>query len=212
MLDSIFESGQASDIVAILSKYDDEAIVAINKILDKDAVAALIRDYGDDGVKVADKSGDYIVKAVKNLDDDAAESFIKTASKQDDAFFEAIAKSSDPDKAAAFVAKYTDDGAEILTKYGDDAVTAVNNCDAPHKAIQIIKNGGTQYGEQAVQAIKKSGDKAVEVLTKVPTKECAEIISKINNNIIDLINKLDVDEAKRFLETVHKQDDSLIKI
>ena len=53
MLDSIFKSGQASDIVAILSKYDDVAIVAINKILDKDAVAALIRDCGDDGVKVA---------------------------------------------------------------------------------------------------------------------------------------------------------------
>jgi len=50
LLDSIFKSGQASDIVAILSKYDDEAIVAINKILDKDAVAALIRDCGDDGV------------------------------------------------------------------------------------------------------------------------------------------------------------------
>ena len=111
-----------------------------------------------------------------------------------------------------FVSKYTDDGAEIFTKYGDDAIAAVNACDAPYKAVQIIKNGGTQYGEQAVQAIKKSGDKAVEALTKVPTKDCAEIISKINNNVIDLINKLDVDEAKRFLETVHKQDDSLIKI
>ena len=55
LLDSIFKSGQASDIVAILSKYDDEAIVAINKILDKDAVAALIRDYGDDKHKVAVK-------------------------------------------------------------------------------------------------------------------------------------------------------------
>ncbi len=54
LLDSIFKSGQASDIVAILSKYDDEAIVAINKILDKDAVATLIRDYGDDGVKELD--------------------------------------------------------------------------------------------------------------------------------------------------------------
>ena len=87
MLDSIFKSGQASDIVAILSKYDDVEIAAINKILDKDAVAALIRDYGDDGVKVAVKGGDDLVRAVKNLDDDAAESFIKTASKQDDEFF-----------------------------------------------------------------------------------------------------------------------------
>ena len=67
MLDSIFKSGQASDIVAI------------NKILDKDAVAALIRDYGDDGVKVAVKGGDYLVKAINNLDDDAVELFVKTA-------------------------------------------------------------------------------------------------------------------------------------
>lgn len=88
LLDSIFKSGQASDIVAILSKYDDEAIVAINKILDKDAVAALIRDCGDDGVKVAVKGGDYLVKAINNLDDDAAELFVKTASKQKDSFYD----------------------------------------------------------------------------------------------------------------------------
>ena len=88
LLDSIFKSGQASDIVAILSKYDDEEIVAINKILDKDAVAALIRDCGDDGVKVAVKGGDYLVKAINNLDDDAAELFVKTASKQKDSFYD----------------------------------------------------------------------------------------------------------------------------
>lgn len=88
MLDSIFKSGQASDIVAILSKYDDEEIVAINKILDKDAVAALIRDYGDDGFKVAVKGGDYLVKAINNLDDDVAELFVKTASKQGDSFYD----------------------------------------------------------------------------------------------------------------------------
>lgn len=63
MLDSIFKSGQATDIVAILSKYDDEEIVAINKILDKDAVAALIRDCGDDGVRIAAK-GENRIKAL----------------------------------------------------------------------------------------------------------------------------------------------------
>ena len=95
MRDSIFKSGQASDIVAILSKYDDEAIVAINKILDKDAVAALIRDCGDDGVKVAVKGGDYLVKAINNLDDDAAELFVKTASKQSDEFFDIVKNCDD---------------------------------------------------------------------------------------------------------------------
>lgn len=76
MLDSIFKSGQASDIVAI------------NKILDKDAVATLIRDCGDDGFKVAVKGGDYLVKAINNLDDDTAKSFVKTASKQKDSFYD----------------------------------------------------------------------------------------------------------------------------
>lgn len=95
MLDSIFKSGQASDIVAILSKYDDEEIVAINKILDKDAVAALIRDCGDDGVKVAVRGGDNLVKLINNLDDDAAKSFVKTASKQDDEFFVLMSKYDD---------------------------------------------------------------------------------------------------------------------
>lgn len=95
MLDSIFKSGQASDIVAILSKYDDEEIVAINKILDKDAVAALIRDYGDDGFKVAVKGGDYLVKAINNLDDDATELFVKTASKQSDEFFDIVKNCDD---------------------------------------------------------------------------------------------------------------------
>ena len=87
MLDSIFKSGQASDIVAILSKYDDEEIVAINKILDKDAVAALIRDHGDDGVKVAVKGGNNLVGALAKLDDAALERFMEIASKQDREFF-----------------------------------------------------------------------------------------------------------------------------
>ena len=39
--------------------------------------------------------GDDLVRAVKNLDDDAAESFIKTASKQDDEFFVLMSKYDD---------------------------------------------------------------------------------------------------------------------
>lgn len=71
MLDSIFKSGQTSDITKILSRYNAETIIAIDKV--NDAVAALIRDYGDDGVKVAVKGGADLVKAINNLDDDAAE-------------------------------------------------------------------------------------------------------------------------------------------
>ena len=78
-MDSIFKSGQASDITKILSRYNAETIIAIDKV--NDAVAALIRDCGDDGVKVAVKGGDYLVKLINNLDDGTAKSFVKTASK-----------------------------------------------------------------------------------------------------------------------------------
>lgn len=139
LLDSIFKSGQASDIVAILSKYDDEAIVAINKILDKDAVAALIRDYGDDGVKVAVKGGDYLVKAINNLDDDVAELFVKTASKQSNEFFEVL-KNSDEylddtikyvakgEENSSFVLQYSKSGLAIK---GDNIVIASNGKGLP---------------------------------------------------------------------------------
>ena len=52
--------------------------------LDKELQYAVI-----DGLE---KGGDDLVRAVKNLDDDAAESFIKTASKQDDEFFVLLSK------------------------------------------------------------------------------------------------------------------------
>ena len=139
MLDSIFKSGQASDIVAILSKYDDEEIAAINKILDKDAVAALIRDYGDDGFKVAAKGGDYLVKAINNLDDDVAELFVKTASKQSNEFFEVL-KNSDEylddtikyvakgEENSSFVLQYSKSGLAIK---GDNIVIASNGKGLP---------------------------------------------------------------------------------
>lgn len=108
MLDSIFKSGQASDIVAILSKYDDEAIVAINKILDKDAVATLIRDYGDDGVKVAVKGGNNLVGALAKLDDAALERFMGIASKQDREFFKLFENCD----------RFTDDLISLVNKKG----------------------------------------------------------------------------------------------
>lgn len=108
LLDSIFKSGQASDIVAILSKYDDEAIVAINKILDKDAVAALIRDYGDDGVKVAVKGGNNFVGALAKLDDAALERFMGIASKQDREFFKLFENCD----------RFTDDLISLVNKKG----------------------------------------------------------------------------------------------
>ncbi|MBS4926636.1 MAG: VWA domain-containing protein [Ruminococcus bicirculans] len=108
LLDSIFKSGQASDIVAILSKYDDEAIVAINKILDKDAVATLIRDYGDDGVKVAVKGGNNLVGALAKLDDAALERFMGIASKQDREFFKLFENCD----------RFTDDLISLVNKKG----------------------------------------------------------------------------------------------
>lgn len=108
MLDSVFKTGQVSDIVAILSKYDDEAIVAINQILDKDAVAALIRDYGDDGVRIAAKGGNNLVGALAKLDDAALERFMEIASKQDREFFKLFENCD----------RFTDDLISLVNKKG----------------------------------------------------------------------------------------------
>ena len=142
MLDSIFKSGQASDIVAILSKYDDEAIVAINKILDKDAVATLIRDYGDDGVKVAVKGGDYLVKAINNLDDDAAELFVKTVSKQSDEFFDIV--------------KNCDDCIDDVIKH------TIADCD---KFPDVLLNANQKGGILRVNDVVKGANSAEDILS-----------------------------------------------
>ena len=66
-----------------VNKYPKKVLKCISK-LDKKLQYAVI-----DGLE---KGGDDLVRAVKNLDDDAAESFIKTASKQDDEFLVLMSK------------------------------------------------------------------------------------------------------------------------
>lgn len=187
LLESIAKSGKSADVINTLSKYSDDVIENLNKSADKDVVVSLIAKYGDEAVSVSAKGSSDTLKAIANLSDEVAESFFKTAGKNSDELISAINKSSNIDEAVSFVSKYADDGAEIFLRHGDDAIAAVNGCDAPYKAVQIIKNGGLQYGEQAVQAIKKSSNKAVEALTKVPTKECAELIATHGDDVVDVI-------------------------
>ena len=62
-----------------VNKYPKKVLKCISK-LDKELQYAVI-----DGLE---KGGDDLVREVKNLDDDAAESFIKTDSKQKDSFYD----------------------------------------------------------------------------------------------------------------------------
>ena len=163
-----------------VNKYSQKILKCISK-LDKEVQYIVI-----DGLE---KGGSSLANALNSVKGSVAVDFIECAAKHGDQVFDAVAKSENVEEAVKFIAKYTDDVAEIFAKYGDDVVTAVNNCDAPYKAIQIIKNGGLQYGEQAVQAIKKSGDKAVEALTKVPSKETAELIAKHGDDATEYICK-----------------------
>ncbi|MBR4023608.1 MAG: HNH endonuclease [Ruminococcus sp.] len=189
LLESIAKSGKSAEVADTLSKYSDDVIEKLNKSSDKDDIISLIAKHGDDAVTVSAKSSSETIKAVSNLSDEAAESFFKTVGKNSDELISAINKSSNIDEAVSFVSKYADDGAEIFLRHGDDAIAAVKGCDAPYKAVQIIKNGGLQYGEQAAQAIKKSGDKAIEALTKVPTKDCAELIAKHGDDATTIVTK-----------------------
>ena len=69
-----------------VNKYPKKVLKCISK-LDKELQYAVI-----DGLE---KGGDYLVKAINNLDDDAAELFVKTASKQSDEFFVLMSKYDD---------------------------------------------------------------------------------------------------------------------
>lgn len=221
LLESIAKSGKSADVADTLSKYSDDVIEALNKSTDKDTVVSLIAKHGDDAVQISAKSSPEALKAISGLSDDAAENFFKTAGKHGDELASAINKSANINDAVSFVSKYTDDGAEIFLRHGDDAIVAVKGCDAPYKAVQIIKNGGLQYGDEAVQALKKSGDKAVEALTKVPTKDCAvaiirydgaaKVISEHGDDALKAIkNAENVKNVNSTIEAISKRGDSAL--
>lgn len=158
-------------------------------------LASRVGKHGDDFAKIANKCGDAAAEAVKKLSPEDASEFLKVFTKQTGNvdFFKALKNSVDPEKAVKFLADYGEDAAEIFGKYGDNVVEAVTKCDAPYKAIAIIKHGGEQYGELAAQAIKKSGDKAVEALTKVPSKKCAELIAEYGDDATGVIKSFGKD-------------------
>lgn len=189
LLESIAKSSKPSEVADTLSKYSDDVIESINRSADKDTIVSLIAKHGDEAVEISAKSSSDTLRAIANLADDKADDFFKTASKHGDDLVTAINKSGKIDDAVSFITTHSDDGAEIFLRHGDAAIDAVNACDAPYKAVQIIKNGGLQYGDEAVQALKKSGDKAIEALTKVPTKDCAKLVTEYGDDACDIIVK-----------------------
>lgn len=212
LLESIAKSSKPSGVADTLSKYSDEVIEAINKSSDKDTIVSLIAKHGDEAVEISAKSSPDTLRAIANLADDKADDFFKTASKHGDDLVSAINKSANIDDAVSFVSKYTDDGAEIFLRHGDDAIAAVKGCDAPYKAVQIIKNGGLQYGDEAVQALKKSKDKAIEALTKVPTKDCAKLINNVDTDVLKTIIREDDSFTKSVINTLSDKSNQLYSI
>lgn len=196
LLDSIARSSKPSEVADTLSTYSDDIIERINKSADKDRIISFVADHGDKAVEFSAKSSPKTLQAISELPYDKADNFFKTASKNVDEITAAINKSGKVDDAVSFIATHSDDGAEIFIRHGDAAVEAVNACDAPYKAVQIIKNGGLQYGDEAVQALKKSKDKAIEALTKVPTKDCADIIIKYDDDVVEHICKSSISNTE----------------
>ena len=189
LLESIAKSSKPSEVADTLSKYSDDVIESINRSADKDTIVSLIAKHGDEAVEISAKSSSDTLRAIANLADDKADDFFRTASKHGDDLVTAINKSGKIDDAVSFITTHSDDGVEIFLRHGDAAIDAVNACDAPYKAVQIIKNGGLQYGDEAAQALKKSGDKAIEALTKVPTKDCAKLVTEYGDDACDIIVK-----------------------
>lgn len=158
-----------------INAYKETAINALNKVNTKQCAEFIIRyngaaevisEHSDDAIKIIESS-----EQIKTVD-----STILAIQKRGQNAVAAFKNATPTKDCSELIIKYADDATEVICSHGDEAVKAVANCDSKHKALKIIRNGGTQYGEQATQAIKKSGDKAVEALTKVPSKECAEKI------------------------------------
>ncbi|MCR5022162.1 AHH domain-containing protein [Ruminococcus sp.] len=206
LLDSIASSSKPSYVSDTLSDYSDDIIERFNWSPDKDRMVSFVADHGDKAVEFSAKSSPKTLRAISELPYDKADSFFKTASKNVDEITIALNKSNNIDDAVAFIATHSDDGAEIFIRHGDAAIEAVNACDAPFKAVQIIKNGGLQYGDEAVQAIKKSGNKAIEALTKVPSKECADIIVKYDDDVVEHICKSSISQTEVDLITKYGDD------
>ena len=68
------------------------------------------------------------------------------------------------------------------------------------------------YADEAVEAIIKYDDKAVEALRKVPGRECAETIIKLNTAAIDIIKSLDDTLLIDFLSVACIQKDIYFEI
>lgn len=89
----------------------------------------------------------------------------------------------------AFIDKYPE-GQKLYDTYGPDVVRAVNKCSDPRAAIALIlaaEKGDPAYGEDAVKALNKSGDKAVAALKKVPSQKCAQVVAANGNSAADII-------------------------
>lgn len=89
----------------------------------------------------------------------------------------------------AFIDKYPE-GQKLYDTYGPDVVRAVNKCSDPRAAIALIlaaEKGDPAYGEDAVKALNKSGDKAVAALKKVPSQKCAQVVAANGDRAADII-------------------------
>lgn len=198
----IVKNAEDSEIaIKAIDCLGEAGINALSKVNTKKCAEAIISYRGAAGV--IGKHGNDALKAITSSESlKTVDSTINAIEKYGEKAIKAFENATPTKVCSDLIIKYGDDATEVFAKFGDDAVDAVSNCDNKHKALKIIKEGGTQYGEQATQAIKKSGDKAAEALTKVPSKECAEIINKSSDKVIDAFNKLDVDDAKKFLEAI----------
>lgn len=129
LLESIAKSGKSAEVADTLSDCSDDIIESLNKSADKDTAISLIAKHGDDAVEISAKSSPDTLKSIAKLTDNEANDFFKTASKYTDDLTEQLGKSTNTDDAVEFIAKHSDEGAELFVKNGDMGVEAVNRLD-----------------------------------------------------------------------------------
>jgi hypothetical protein len=116
----------------------------------------------------------------------------------------------DQAKIDKFIKDYPE-GKELYEKYGMAVIDAVNGCQYPKKAIQVMmaaKNGNPEYGEEAITALKKAKDKAATALANIPSKDCASLIAKYGGDAASLFSKKNGAEVLAFVKTLNPDDDT----
>ena len=154
-IDDLCKSGKSTDEVYVLTKAKLTNDAYKTKVISKCTNQQKALDFISQAVN---NYASYEKKAVELIDKYGEETIDVVMS---------ITSRINQKRCVEYILEYGDDALEILTKHGDEAIKALNNCTNKTEAIKLIK----EIGSDAATAIEKNGDEAVNALMDLSTKE-----------------------------------------